>query len=135
MNYTSESRRSYHVRHVGQCRALFPQRSARFHFTPGPPRFHQKNFLVSFLDLHPRCFSSQSSNSVLPQRNLTYLPRRMHGIRCSLGMRARVWLRIQDSGTLQRAASSTESINSRCFSLVRDIVGTPAVSRFMFSIA
>jgi hypothetical protein len=29
MNYTSESRRSYQFRHVGQCRALFAQRSAR----------------------------------------------------------------------------------------------------------
>jgi hypothetical protein len=29
MNYTSESRRSYHLRHVGQCRALFLQRPAR----------------------------------------------------------------------------------------------------------
>jgi hypothetical protein len=33
VNYTSESRRSYQFRHVGQCRALFKQRSARFEFT------------------------------------------------------------------------------------------------------
>jgi hypothetical protein len=39
VNYTSESRRSYQFRHVGQCRALFKQRSARFEFTSDLLRF------------------------------------------------------------------------------------------------
>jgi hypothetical protein len=46
-----------------------------------------------------------------------------------------VWLRIQDSGTRQRFANSAESINSTWFPLLRDINGTSAVSRFMFSLA
>ncbi len=42
-------------------------------------------------------------------------------MRSSCGVRARVWLRIQDSGTLQRDASSTESISSGPFPLLWDI--------------
>jgi hypothetical protein len=129
MNYTPESRRSYHVRHVGQCRALFLQRPARCQFTPGLLRFQQENFPVQRFRFYPRCFSSQSSNSVLPQRNLTYLPSRIHGIRCSLGVRARVWFRIQDSGIRQRAASSTESISSVPLPLVWDIHGCSVTSK------
>ena len=56
-------------------------------------------------------------------------------MRSSLGVRARVWFRIQDSGTFHRFANSAESINSAGFPLLRDINGTSDVSRFMFSIA
>jgi hypothetical protein len=93
-----------------------------------------RKILVSFFDLQPRCFPSQPSNSALPQQNRTYLPNRMHGIRCSLGVRARVWLRIQDSGTLQRAANSAESINSAPIPALRDINETSVVSGCMFSV-
>jgi hypothetical protein len=55
-------------------------------------------------------------------------------MRSSLGVRARVWFRIQDSGTRQRFANSAESINSAGFPLLRDINGTSAVSRLMFPV-
>jgi hypothetical protein len=134
MNYTSESRRSYHLRHVGQCRALFLQRPARLSVYALAAAISARKFSrPAPFYFYPRCFSSQCSNSVLPQRNLTYLPSRIHGIRCSLGVRARVWFRIQDSGIRQRAASSTESISSVPSPLVWDINGTSAISVFMFS--
>jgi hypothetical protein len=50
-------------------------------------------------------------------------------MRSSLGVRFRVWLRIQDSGTRQRAANSVESINSRLSNTTDwDINGTLPVS-------
>jgi len=54
-------------------------------------------------------------------------------MRSSFGVRARVWFRTQDSGTFHRFANSAESINSAAFPLLRDIIGTSAVSRFIFS--
>ena len=55
-------------------------------------------------------------------------------MRSSCGVRARVWLRIQDSGTLQRDASSTESISSGPFPLLWDINWTSAISVVINSI-
>ena len=55
-------------------------------------------------------------------------------MRSSFGVRARVWFRIQDSGTFQRFANSAESTNSAGFPLLRDINGTSAVSGFMFPV-
>jgi hypothetical protein len=76
-------------------------------------------------------------------------------MRSSLGVRERVWLRIQLSGTRQRTASSAESMTSALlpgvgvkpearrlrgvlvwalFPLFRDIIGTSGVSEFMFSV-
>jgi len=78
-------------------------------------------------------FASHSVSRGDPHSKRTYRPSRMHGIRSSLGVRARVWFRIQDSGTFQRFANSAESINSTGFPLLRDINGTSAVSVFMFS--
>jgi hypothetical protein len=49
-------------------------------------------------------------------------------MRSSFGVRTRVWLRIHDSGTLQREASSTESINSGLLPLLWDINWTSAIS-------
>jgi hypothetical protein len=57
-------------------------------------------------------------------------------MRSSLGVRLRVWFRIHDSGTRQRAANSAESISSGpLFPPVRDIFGTSAVSGVIVSIA
>jgi hypothetical protein len=55
-------------------------------------------------------------------------------MRSSLGVRERVWFRIQDSGTFQRSANCAESINSTGSSLLRDINGTSTVSRLMFPV-
>src|SRR3954468_17547257 len=55
-------------------------------------------------------------------------------MRSSFGVRARVWFRIQDSGTLQRFANSAESSNSTRFPRSRDINGTSAISRLIVSI-
>jgi hypothetical protein len=86
--------------------------------------------------MKPYClfFDSHSVNLGDPHSKRTYRPKRTQGMRSSFGVRARVWFRIQDSGTFQRFASSAESINSAAFPLLRDINGTSAVSRFMFPV-
>src|ERR1022692_1156741 len=56
-------------------------------------------------------------------------------MRSSFGVRLRVWFRIHDSGTRQRAANSAESISSAAsFLAVRDIFGTSAVSGVIVSV-
>src|ERR1017187_2845880 len=55
-------------------------------------------------------------------------------MRSSFGVRLRVWFRIHDSGTRQRAANSAESISfGPSFPPVRDIFGTSAVSGVIVS--
>jgi hypothetical protein len=82
-----------------------------------------------------RFLASQSASRGDPHSKRTYRPSLRQGIRSSLGVRARVRFRIQDSGTRQRVANSPESISSACtFPPAWDTNGTSAVLKSMFSI-